>query len=265
MKNDFQIMGILNFTPDSFSDGNKFFKVEDALTHAEKLLSDGADIIDLGVESTRPAAQKLSVEEELMRLKQILPALRKEFPQAKISIDTYKAKTAEYVIAEGIDIVNDISGMSEDMLEVISQNKNVKYVLTHNTSAIIEGDFWNQVLDFFEKKISKLCKVGVSKNNLILDLGFGFHKTVEQNLILQNRGTELRKLGITILAGVSRKSTLQKIVGTDIDDLDNATIAFSLHSLFAGSADIFRVHNVKKLRQAFDSIESIKKEKIWTK
>ena len=258
-------MGILNFTPDSFSDGNKFFKVDYALKHAEKLLSEGADIIDLGVESTRPNAVKLSVEEELERLKQILPILRKSFPPAKISVDTYKAKVAEYAISEGANIINDISSGSCDMLNLVAQNENIKYVLTHNSSEIIGNNFLANILDFFEKTISKSLELGIKKENLILDLGFGFNKSFEQNLILQNRGSELRKFDIPILAGVSRKSTLQKIVGTNIEDLDNATIAFSLHSFFEKSVDIFRVHNVKKLRQALDCIESIKEEKIWTK
>lgn len=258
-ENSSLIMGILNFTPDSFSENGEFFEVDKALAHCKEMIAQGADIIDLGLESTRPNAIKITEAEELSRLKQILQSLRQVCGKTLLSLDTYKPAVAEYALGQGVDIINCVfGGAFEAHIEQVEMYKVVAkgdcpIVITHNspvesTQDILEG----------LGEMAKLALVnGVKKENIILDYGFGFNKTMQQNLDMQRNIRDFKSLGYPLLVGLSRKSTLRNIVGENREDLDDATMAFFAHSLIEKSVGIFRTHNVKKAKICRECIERL--------
>lgn len=244
------IMGILNITPDSFSDGGKYFPAESALAHARKMVADGADIIDIGAESTRPNAERVSAEDELARLVPAIRAVRSLFPNIPISADTYKPQVARAAIEAGADIINDVVSDESDgfAMAKVAAKLGCGLVITHNSRGEAEsGGFFESLCSRLWEKIAAAVAAGVHRENIIADAGVGFGKTADENVETVARLGELRaRIGCPILLGVSRKSMFSKIVGDDFADRDDATAAITAISVFEKSADILRVHDVEK-------------------
>ena len=255
------VMGILNVTPDSFSDGGRFNQMDKALQHCEQMLADGADFIDLGGCSTRPNNAIATEQEELERVVPILKAIRKAFPDTLISIDTFRKNVAEACVNEGADLINDISGglFDEAMLLYISQN-HIPYVMMHCVGTpetmhqyTLGGDIHQTVLDFFKKQ----CKVleAYGEQQIILDPGIGFGKSLEANYQLLNDLNRYRYNNLPILIGISRKSLINKVLHTTPDTAENGTTVLNTLVLLNG-ADILRVHDVKNAREAVELVST---------
>jgi len=257
------VMGILNVTPDSFFDGGKFTEEHSLLLHAEKMISEGADIIDIGACSTRPNAKEVSEEEELKRLIPAIQLVRKKFSDVIISADTFRSKVAEEAVNAGADMINDISGggfviasgakQSHSMFEVISKLK-VPYILMHiqGTPQTMQTnpqykDVVKEVKEYFAERVGKLESLKVGQ--IIIDVGFGFGKTIEHNYSLLKHLAEFKEFGLPILAGVSRKSMINKALGTKPEEALNGTTATNTIALMNG-ANILRVHDVKEAKEA---------------
>ena len=249
-----KIMGILNVTPDSFSDGGQFTSEKLALQQVEKMLNDGADFIDIGAQSTRPNAEKISAKEEISRIGKMISRIKNEFSEALISLDTFYSEVVKFGFEEGIDLVNDISGGNFDskMFETVGKS-GLPYVLMHvNTTyetmheKLIEQNIIPQINYYFSKKILELRSFGVK--DILLDPGFGFGKTIEQNHQLID---ELNFIGFgkqPLLVGVSRKSFIYKPLGKS--PLEIAEETQEIHrKLLEKGAKIFRVHDVKQTRE----------------
>ena len=246
-----RVMGILNLTPDSFYDGGRYNLADSAVQRAAQLLEEGASILDIGALSTRPNAKEVCEYEEWERLREILPLIRKEFPDILISVDTYRSGIAEKAVTEGADIINDISGgrFDNNMAAKIAEIK-VPYIIMHiqgTPQTMQKNPKYENVLAgvdrFLKDQIAKLKSYGVDKN-LILDPGFGFGKTVDHNFQLLHGIRKLKENGFPILAGLSRKSMINKVLGTKPENALNGTTALHMLALQNG-ADILRVHDVK--------------------
>ena len=257
------LMGILNVTPDSFSDGGKYFEKDAALMHAKELIAK-SDILDIGAESTRPGAQPIEQEEEIRRLLPIIEGIRQIDDDIPISVDTRNSKTARAVLDAGADMINDISGLSYDssMADVI-RDYGVPVVLMHSENTInmqTTHEYKRGVVDdvFFAlaKKVDFALSCGIDKKNIILDVGIGFDKTYEENMELIRRMEEFFSFGCPLLAGVSRKSVIKKIAGEDISSRDEATLAVSAY-LASKKINILRVHNVSIHRKSIELIDEL--------
>lgn len=253
------VMGILNVTPDSFSDGGQYFETSRAVDHAFQMIEDGAKIIDLGGESTRPGATPLSPQEEQDR---ILPVLEKlQSAGVALSLDSYKASTMAQALAIGVDIFNDISGFQDpENIRIAASSADVGLCIMHmqNNPLTMQqqpsyGHVVEEVGQFLQDKIAQLSLLGVDRRRIAIDPGFGFGKTAKHNLTLLHRLAELPLLGTTLLVGLSRKKTLTKILGQDTD-LTTASVAAALLAIERG-AKVIRVHDVKP------SVEAIK---VWS-
>ena len=247
-------MGILNLTPDSFFDGGKYKSLDNALQQAEKMLAEGADIIDIGGYSTRPQAKDISEQEEIARVVPAIELIKKHFPACIISVDTFRASVAEKAIEVGASIVNDISGgqLDEKMFEKIAQMQ-VPYILMHSRgnpqtmSQLCDYEnIFSEILRFFEQRIEKLTILGVK--DIILDLGFGFAKTKEQNFLLLKNLSFFQKLGLPMLVGISRKSMIYKTLGIESTQALNGTTALNMFALEQG-AKVLRVHDVAAAKE----------------
>ena len=245
------IMGILNVTPDSFSDGGKYNELDNALLHCEEMLTQGADIIDIGGCSTRPNNAIATEQEELQRVIPVLKSIRKKFPEAVISIDTFRKNVAEACMGEGADFINDISGglFDAEMLHYIGQNR-VPYILMHCIGTpetmhqySLDGDIHQTVMDFFQQQCAVLESYG--HTDIILDPGIGFGKSLEANYALLSHLERYRYHEYPILIGISRKSMIPKLLGPDAD-LENCTTILNTIAMLNG-ADFLRVHNVKNV------------------
>ena len=255
------VMGILNVTPDSFSDGGRYNRLNEALTHCETMLSYGADFIDIGGCSTRPNNAIATDSEELERVVPILKAIRKAFPDTLISIDTFRKNVAEACMAEGADLINDISGglFDEEMLPYIGKN-HIPYVMMHCVGTpetmhqyALGDDIHATVRDFFERQCQVLEAFG--EQQIILDPGIGFGKSLEANYQLLNNLEHYRYQNLPILIGISRKSLINKVLGTTPQTAENGTTVLNTIALHGG-ADILRVHDVKKAREAVELVGS---------
>ena len=251
------LMGILNVTPDSFSDGGRYNEMDHALQHCEQMLSEGADIIDIGGCSTRPNNAIATENEEMERVIPILKAVRKHFPKALVSIDTFRKNVAETCVAEGADIINDISGglFDTEMLPYIGQN-HLPYILMHCVGTpetmhqyALDGDIHQTVHDFFAQQCQVLEVYG--EQQIILDPGIGFGKSLEANYQLLNELNRYRYNNLPILIGISRKSLINKVLGTTPQDAENGTTVLNTIALLNG-ADLLRVHDVKNAREAIE-------------
>ena len=250
-------MGILNMTPDSFFDGGKYDNEKSYLSQVEKMLKEGASIIDIGGISSRPNAKLISEEEELSRVLQPIRNIHEHFPEALLSIDTFRSKVAEETINHGVSIINDISGGQEDMrifeiaaaydCPLILMHRKGNFNNMHQTS--IQTDILTEVFDYFVQQTNTARKFGIK--DVVIDVGFGFSKTVEQNFSLLKDMKIFEKLEVPILAGLSRKSMLYKLLGTTAENSLNATIIANTIALQNG-ASILRVHDVR------EAIECIK-------
>jgi len=252
-----RIMGILNLTPDSFYDAGQHQSLDLALEHTEKLIAEGADIIDIGAYSSRPGATEISHQEELDRAIPIIEAIHEHFPKAILSIDTFRADVAETCVKAGVHIINDISGGSLDaeMFNTVARLQ-VPYILMHmrGTPATMQqmtdyDDVVNDVAVSLGNSIAKLRALGVK--DIILDPGYGFAKTIEQNYELLMRINELHYFGFPLLGGISRKSMLYKKIKSTPYQVLPGTIALNTLLLERG-AQILRVHDVKEAKQLLE-------------
>jgi dihydropteroate synthase len=257
------IMGILNITPDSFSDGNQFYCKDSALAQAELMINEGVDIIDIGGESSRPGAAAVSLQEELDRVMPIIEIIKKEFA-IPVSIDTCKSGVAALAATYGVEMLNDITALQYDakMADVAAEN-NLAICLMHIRGTpdnmqinTIYTDLVTEVIDKLKQTANICLQKGISKESIILDPGIGFGKSVEGNLQLLKKLSELKKLGFSVLIGTSRKSFIGKVLDVEVNDRLNGTIASNVVALMNG-ADVFRVHDVKAHRQALDLAKAI--------
>jgi dihydropteroate synthase len=255
-----RVMGIVNVTPDSFSDGGRYASTDSAIQHCERLLAEGADILDLGAESSRPGSPPVPLDEELARL---LPVLREAVKLGvPVSVDTYKPEVMRAVLDAGADIVNDIWGLRRPgALEAVTGHPNCGICLMHMHGepqtmqrTPMEGDAVPQVLFFLEQQTSMLLGLGVKRERIVWDTGVGFGKTVEQNFALLARQGEFLASGFALLAAWSRKSSLGTVTGLPVGERLAPSLAAALLAADRG-ARIVRVHDVK---------ETVAALKIWT-
>ncbi len=260
------LMGILNVTPDSFSDGGKFIRIALAVAHAKQMVEDGAVLIDIGGESTRPGSNFISMEEELLRVIPVLEAIKKEIPNVLVSIDTNKADVAEMALQKGADMINDVSaGMfDKQMLDVVAKY-GVPICLMHTkaTPDVMQEDtvYDNLIADIYQflySRIEEATKVGIDRKKIIIDPGIGFGKNVEQNLQIIRDLEVFKGLGCPILLGSSRKSFIGKVTGKEVNDRRYGTAATIVVGALNG-AGILRVHDVKEMNDALVMTKAIKK------
>lgn len=244
-------MGILNVTEDSFYDGGKYTTETAVLERATQILSEGGDIIDIGAMSTRPNALEIPEDEEISRIVKAVKVVREKFPEAVLSIDTYRASVAKVAVETGADMINDISGgtFDPDMIPTVGALQ-VPYCLMHTTAKPSDmqqhteyNDILADMLQFFGQQLEKLHAHHV--HDIIIDPGFGFGKTLEQNYFLMDNLEVFQQLGLPILVGISRKSMIYKLLGTTLDGALNGTTVLNTIALMKGT-DILRVHDVKE-------------------
>jgi len=244
------IMGILNVTPDSFSDGGKYYRLPAAVERAYQMVEEGADIIDIGGESTRPGHQRISEAEELARVMPIIEALKSDphFP-APLSIDTYKAAVAEEALRAGVEMVNDIWGLKADpRMGKLVAAYGVPVCLMHNRNSTEYRDLVPEVIFELQESIDLAKAAGIADDRIIVDPGIGFGKTAEQNLAVLHRLADFRGLGYPLLLGTSRKSTIGKVLNLPTEERLEGTAATVAIGIAAG-VDIVRVHDVKEMRR----------------
>ena len=248
-----KIMGILNLTPDSFSDGGKFNVEKSALLQAEKMIKDGADFIDIGAQSTRPNADFLSARQEILRIGNVISLIKKEFPETLISLDTFYADVVKFGFDEGIDVVNDISGgdFDDNLLKTVAKTK-LPYILMHSNSTYQNMHEKIQYEDIivslnysFSKKINELQKLGIY--DVILDPGFGFGKTIEDQYKMIDEVQHIGFGKLPLLIGISRKSFIYKPLGKHPTEINEETQNLHWKVLEKG-AKILRVHDVAETR-----------------
>lgn len=240
------VMGIINLSPDSFS-GDGLHDTRDAMAIAEKMVSDGADIIDVGGESTRPDFNPIAPEEEINRIVPFIEKAAKRLP-VPISVDTYKLEVARRALDVGAGMLNDISGLSfESGMVTLAAQKKVPIVVTSNERGREVTDIMDSVLSNLRRLVTAAIEAGLKQENMILDPGIGFGKTPEQNLELIRRLDELKVLGCPILLGTSRKSFIGKVLNVDVTERHEGTAATVAIGICRG-ADIVRVHDVKRMK-----------------
>lgn len=259
-QNDIQVMGILNVTPDSFSDGGQFSSIDAALKQAEHMIEQGASIIDIGGESTRPGAADVLLEEELSRTIPVIKAIKQRF-NINISIDTSKAQVMAQAIDAGADLINDVRALQEPgCLSVVGQS-NLPVCLMHMQGqprtmqqSPTYDDLFNDIKQFFEQRIDDCHKHGIEKERIILDPGFGFGKTVEQNYRLLANLTSFKALGLPILSGTSRKSMIGKLLERDVEQRLAGSLTTAILAVERG-ASIIRVHDVQQTMDAIKILQ----------
>jgi dihydropteroate synthase len=258
-----KLMGVMNLTPDSFFEGSRVLSDRDSIRyHAEQMIRDGADFLDLGGYSTRPGAQDIPVEEELRRIIPAVGILKSEFPQILLSIDTFRSQVAEEAIAAGGDLINDISAGNLDpkMLPLVAK-LGVPYIAMHmqgNPQNMLlhtnYSDVLTESLYYFAEKVDIIKKLGIK--DVILDPGFGFAKTVDQNFFLLKNLKSFQALGFPILVGLSRKSMIYKTLQIEAKDALNGTTALNMFALLNG-ANLLRVHDVKEAKETIKLYEHL--------
>lgn len=261
-KRDFQtehhgyIMGILNVTPDSFSDGGKYNCLDAALEHAQEMISEGADIIDVGGESTRPGYTLISDQEEIERTAPVIEALKREF-DVPVSLDTYKSAVAEAGILAGADLINDIWGLKWDgtMAAVLAES-GAAACLMHNRRDTDYKDYLEDVTDDLQETMNLALEAGIEKERIMLDPGIGFAKSLEQNLTLMNHLEIMNQWGVPVLLGTSRKSMIGLTLDLPSEQRVEGTVATTVCGYMKGCR-FFRVHDVKENKRALKMIEAI--------
>ncbi|BEH00222.1 dihydropteroate synthase [Bacteroides sedimenti] len=256
-----QVMGVLNVTPDSFYSGCRVQSEQAITVRARQILDEGASIIDIGAYSSRPNAEDISPEEEIRRLRPALQILKEQYPDAVVSVDTFRASVAEVCVAEyGVAIINDISGgeMDKNMFDTVARLQ-VPYIMQHMQGTpqnMQEAPHYSNLLKetflYFAEKVQKLRDKGI--NDIIIDPGFGFGKTLDHNYELLNHLEEFSIFELPVLIGVSRKSMITKLLGISTEDALNGTTVVNTIALLKG-ADIIRVHDVKEAAQAVRIVE----------
>lgn len=258
-------MGILNVTPDSFSDGGKFFQLENAVAQAWKMKEDGANVLDIGAESTRPDAPRVSEEEELHRLMPVLQELHHQQFPTPISLDTSKPNVARTALSLGyVDLINDVEGFRNPAMVDVVREFDCHAIMMHmfGTPDTMQREYHyrdvvGDLIEFFKERIER---TGL-KQKLILDPGLGFGKSVEHNLSLLNRLPEFFQLGLPLLVGASRKSFIGKVLDADVGDRLEGSLVCAALAAYKGAA-IVRVHDVKETKRSLRMVEAIKYEKI---
>ncbi|NRT32482.1 dihydropteroate synthase [Clostridium beijerinckii] len=251
------IMGILNFTPDSFSDGGKFNDIDVAVKHVKEMIDNGADIIDVGGESTRPGYKIVSEEEEISRVVPIIKAIKENF-DISVSIDTYKAKVAEQAIQAGADLINDIWGFKKDKdMAKVAAKYNVPCCLMHNRDNTEYKNLIEDILNDLKECINIAKDAGVKDENIILDPGIGFGKTYEQNLETMNNLERIKDLGYPILLGTSRKSMIGLALNLPVEERIEGTVATTVIGIMKDACDFVRVHDVLENSRAAKMTDAI--------
>lgn len=255
-KNHTYIMGILNVTPDSFSDGGRFRRLDDALKHAEEMIRDGADILDVGGESTRPGHTRITDSEETERVIPVIEKLKQEF-DIPVSIDTYKSSVAKASLQAGADMVNDIWGLKydKDMASVIA-GYHAACCLMHNREEPVYQDFLPDVLNDLRESVCLAKEAGIDGGKIILDPGVGFGKDYEMNLAVIRHLDRLQELGYPILLGTSRKSVIGLTLNLPSDQREEGTLATTVYGMTKGCSFV-RVHDVKANLRAIRMTEAI--------
>ena len=256
VKNHTYIMGILNVTPDSFSDGGKWNTLDHAMKHVETMLADGADLIDVGGESTRPGHTPVGAQEEIERVLPVIEAIRSRF-DVPISVDTYKGSVADASLKAGADLINDIWGLKYDpeMAPVIARH-NAPCCLMHNKENTEYNNFLVDMLSETQECVNIARKAGIKDENIILDPGVGFGKTYEMNLETMNHLELFQHLGFPVLLGTSRKSMIGLTLDLPVDQRVEGTLATSVIGVMKGCAFV-RVHDVKENRRVIQMTEAI--------
>ena len=250
------IMGILNVTPDSFSDGGKFNQMDAALYHAEEMIRDGADIVDVGGESTRPGHIVISDEEEISRVAPVIEAIKSRF-DIPVSIDTYKGKVTEAALKAGADLVNDIWGFKFDhKVAELTAQYGAACCLMHNRSEPTYQDYLNDVVADLKECVRIAKDAGISDDKIILDPGVGFGKTYQMNLEIINHVDMLHSLGFPILLGTSRKSVIGQTLNLPTDQRVEGTLATTVVGVLKGCAFV-RVHDIKENKRVIQMTEAI--------
>jgi len=273
-----EVMGILNITPDSFYDGGKFLKIKDAIKHAENMILEGADIIDVGGESTRPGSEPISVEEEIRRVIPAIKEIKKNFPNIPISIDSYKYEVVKEAINCGAEIINDIYALrvSSKIVDLLKDYPTTKVVLMHmqGTPKTMQinpqypNGVVNEIKDFFVERVKFLIENDIKPQRIILDPGIGFGKTTKHNLEILKNIEDFKTLDIDgknynfkILVGLSRKSFIGRILGSEENPVPpqeryEGTIVLNTYCILK-QVDILRVHDVKATKQAIKLIQNL--------
>jgi len=259
-----QIMAILNVTPDSFSDGGRFNSLTSSMQQVDLLVEEGADIIDIGGESTRPFAEPVGVEDELERVIPVIKAIRRNYPDLLISIDTTKARVAHQAIDAGANIVNDISALTHDPeMTRLACETDIPIIIMHmqGTPGNMQdnpqyGDVISDISDFFTERLNWLEEKGIDRKRITIDPGIGFGKTVEHNLSILKHLEAFHHLGQPVLLGHSRKRFIGDITGLDVSERDLATAIVSAIGVMK-KVSILRVHDVKATRQAIQMVQAI--------
>lgn len=255
-KNRTYVMGILNVTPDSFSDGGTHNTIDTALKHTEKMINEGADIIDIGGESTRPGYKMISDNEEIARIVPVIEKIKANF-DIPLSIDTYKSGVAEAAAKAGVHLINDIWGFKYDEKTAeITAKYNLACCLMHNRNEAVYNNFLEDVVTDLGESIAIAEKHGVDKNKIVIDPGVGFGKTYENNLEIINRLEILDKLGYPVLLGTSRKSVIALTLDLPVNERVEGTIATSVIAVIKNSLFV-RVHDVKENKRAILMTEKI--------
>ncbi|MBZ5203131.1 dihydropteroate synthase [Planomicrobium chinense] len=256
------VMGILNITPDSFSDGGSYSTVEQAVARAKQMVADGADIIDVGGESTRPGYMLISDEEEISRVVPVIKALVKEVG-AYISIDTYKAAVADAAVKAGAHIINDIWGAKyEPEIAKIAAKHNVPIILMHNRNDTSYTDFWRDIQRDMEESIQIALDAGVAKEQIWLDPGIGFGKTIYHNIEMMQLLDRFVALGYPVLLGTSRKSLIGKVLDVPVSERLEGSLATVCYGVEKG-CQIVRVHDVKETSRAVRMLDVLTGKQIY--
>lgn len=258
-ENNTYIMGILNVTPDSFSDGGRYNNMEAALRHAEQMVREGADILDVGGESTRPGHIRITDEEEAARVVPVIRALKKEF-DVPVSIDTYKSRVAEAALDAGADLVNDIWGLKYDdrMAEIIARY-HAACCLMHNRNTAEYKEFLSDFMEDMRQCVRLAQDAGIREDGICLDPGVGFGKTYEMNLEIIDRLEIMHELGYPILLGTSRKSVIGLTLDLPADQREEGTLVTTVYGVQKGCAFV-RVHDVEKNKRAIRMTRALMRE-----
>ena len=261
-------MGVLNVTPDSFSDGGQFNEINSAILHVDKMIKNGADIIDIGGESTKPGSEPVSANEESKRIVPVIKSIKNEYKDVLISVDTYKSSVAKKAIEAGADFVNDISGLTfdDEMVSLLAQ-RNIPVVIMHINGKpktmqknILYSDLVSDIKRFFNKQCNHAINSGIKESNIMIDPGIGFGKTFDHNFTLLKRLKEFEDLGFPILIGPSRKAFIGDVLNLPSNERVEGTIATVVAGILNG-ANIIRVHDVKEIKRATIVTEKILKAK----
>lgn len=256
MKNHTYCMGILNVTPDSFSDGGKWRYMDAALRHVEDMLAEGMDILDVGGESTRPGYTLLDAEEEIARIVPVIEAVKKRF-DVPVSLDTYKSAVARAGIAAGADMINDIWGLKYDgqMAEVIAEHQ-LPCCLMHNRKEAVYQNLWKDIKNDLRESVRIALRAGITGDKILLDPGIGFGKSYEQNLEVLNKLEELQGFDLPVLLGCSRKSVIGLTLDLPVAERLEGTLATTVMAVMKGCS-VIRVHDIKENVRAIRMTEAV--------